>query len=164
MRLLGRGRRWRRRRRKKRIRRGGRGTDDARLSHTNPEIWESKVRGWLPLRHMKSHGRNSRTPNLWEIDFYWLMPFSFWHSVTAAGTHWDSGQWHTDKTKQATARSWNHSTPIRGASSWDAFSKTLFHVLNILESYVKIDNWRSCLHLSVFYPIISTCPTWKRGP
>lgn len=37
MRLLGRRRRWRRRR-KKRIRRGGRGTDNTRLSRTNPEI------------------------------------------------------------------------------------------------------------------------------
>lgn len=54
MRLLGRRRRWRRRRRKKRVRRGGRGTDNARLSHTYPEIWDFTVRGWLPLRHMKS--------------------------------------------------------------------------------------------------------------
>ena len=38
MRLLGRGRRWRRRGREKRIRRGGTGTDNARLSHTNPEF------------------------------------------------------------------------------------------------------------------------------
>lgn len=157
MRLLG------RRRRRKRKRRRGRETDNARLSHTNPKIWESTVRGWLPFRHMKSPWK--KFPDSKSMRDRFLLAYAI-QFLTVCYSSWNTlRQWAmTHGQNQISNR-----TILKAFYIHQGHVKLrclLQNIISCAEHSRKLrkDNWRPCLHLSVFYPIISTCPTWKRGP
>lgn len=137
------------RRRKKRIRRGGRGTDNTRLSRTNPEIWEFTVRGWLPLRHMKSPWKEF--PDFKSVGDRFLLAYAI-QCLTFCYSSWNTlRQWAmTHRQNQI-----SNGTILKSFYIYQGYvnlRRLLQNIISCAEHSRKLrkDNWRSC-YISVSF-------------